>query len=90
VTRFRKKPVEIEAVQWTGKNFCDSAEFLGTDFRGSEGGGPDGMYILIDTLENPDNPFRAPVGWWLIRGVKGEHYACAPDIFEATYEAVDE
>jgi hypothetical protein len=26
---------------------------------------------------------------WIIRGVKGEFYPCKPDIFEATYEAVE-
>jgi hypothetical protein len=25
-------------------------------------------------------------GDWIITGVKGEHYPCKPDIFEATYE----
>ena len=29
-------------------------------------------------------------GDWIIRGVKGELYPCKPDIFEATYERVDD
>jgi hypothetical protein len=29
-------------------------------------------------------------GDWIITGVKGEHYPCKPDIFAATYEAVEE
>jgi hypothetical protein len=29
-------------------------------------------------------------GDWIIRGVKGELYPCKPDIFAATYEAVEE
>lgn len=31
----------------------------------------------------------ASVGDWIIRGVKGELYPCKPDIFKATYEAVN-
>lgn len=45
-----------------------------------------GPCILIDTLEGQ---VRADPGDWIIRGVKGEFYPCKPDIFDATYEAVE-
>jgi hypothetical protein len=49
--------------------------------------GPDD--ILIQTLEHKfGEGFHASPGDWLIRGVKGEVYACKPDIFAATYEPV--
>lgn len=38
--------------------------------------------IIINTLEGP---LLGRVGWWVIKGVKGEFYACEPDIFELTY-----
>jgi len=38
----------------------------------------------IDTLEG--GHIVCP-GDWIITGVKGEHYPCKPDIFEATYDA---
>jgi len=41
----------------------------------------------IDTLEG--SHIVCP-GDWIIRGIKGEFYPCKPDIFEATYEAVDD
>lgn len=41
----------------------------------------------ISTLEGV---MRADVGDWIIRGVKGERYPCKPDIFAATYEAVED
>lgn len=83
--KYRKLPVEIEAITWTGDNVDEAKTFLGHDFAGTK---PvvDGVYLLIHTLENPENPFHAPPGWMVIEGVKGEHYACAPDIFDATYE----
>jgi hypothetical protein len=37
----------------------------------------------IDTLEG--GHIVCP-GDWIITGVKGEHYPCKPDIFQATYE----
>jgi hypothetical protein len=33
---------------------------------------------------------RAEIGDWIIRGVKGEHYPCKPDVFAMTYEPVEE
>lgn len=41
---------------------------------------------FIDTLEGGHTVCP---GDWIIRGVQGEFYPCKPDIFEATYEAVD-
>ena len=41
----------------------------------------------IETLEGTHH---ASVGDWIITGVKGEQYPCKPDIFEQTYEPVEE
>ena len=94
-SRYRKKPVVIEAVQFTGGNTDEVAGFLyaGVDAgpvpdypgRPFAVGGPSGEYLVIETLEGD---MRADVGDWIIRGVKGEFYPCKPHIFEATYEAV--
>lgn len=43
-------------------------------------------FMVIKTLEGNH---RADIGDWIIRGVKGEFYPCKPDIFEATYDALD-
>ena len=74
--RFTKKPVTIEAIQWTGKNLREVIAF--TDGHADEA--RDGLKIY--TLEGK---MLANVGDWIIRGVKGEYYPCKPDIFEATY-----
>lgn len=77
--RFRKKPVEIEAVQLTPFSLPLIEVFVGGDLdvRGGE--------VIIATLEGD---MHASLGDWIIRGVKGEFYPCKPDIFEATYDAV--
>ena len=84
--KFRKKPVVIEAVQFTGEpsNFDDICRFLGKQQHGhrEESYGPD-AHILIHTLEGS---MRADRDDWVIRGVQGEFYPCKPDIFAATYE----
>ena len=78
--RFRKKPVVIEAIQYDG---TFPLEFLRGDERVQHGG--EGVLEIV-TLEGT---MRASLGDWIIRGVKGELYPCKPDIFEATYDAVD-
>lgn len=80
--RYRKKPVEIEAIRLVETLPLDVFwEFVG-DIEGIEF---DEHGVTIDTLEGR---MTARPGDWIIRGVKGELYPCKPEIFEATYEAV--
>lgn len=83
--RFRKKPVVVEAIQWTDHSVTDDVRaFVGSDLI--EGGAltPEGAWLAIPTLEGD---LDARLGDWIIRGVQGEFYPCKPDIFEQTYEA---
>lgn len=80
---YRKKPVEVEAVQWDGTNETEIVLFMGSMFRKN----PINCYELqIQTLEGL---MTARVGDYIIKGIKGEFYPCKPDIFEATYELVE-
>lgn len=81
--RYRKKPVEIEAIQLTAQSIDECVRFLG--IGGTVGASE--SQIAIQTLEGT---MIASFGDWIIRGVKGEFYPCKPDIFEATYEPVNE
>ena len=79
--KFRKKPVVIEAIQWLGTNYEEVCVFLGdNDLPWVE------SKLRISTLEGV---MEASEGDWIIRGVKNEIYPCKPDIFQATYEAVE-
>ena len=84
MSKYRKKPVIIEAEQYDGQAI-------------------DGVCILLDTgilhfIGGPDEPHIHTIegvhqickGDWIITGVKGERYPCKPDIFEETYEKVEE
>jgi hypothetical protein len=94
MAKFRKKPVEIEAIQFTP----DLALRMLIDKEpGPFGLRASGNYhrlnrtvsnawISINTLEGT---MRANLGDWIIRGVDGEIYPCKPDIFAQTYETVD-
>lgn len=80
--KFRKKPVVINAVQWTGSNLTEVLDFMG--WRDATHDHTTGL--SIQTLEGD---MHASVGDWIIQGVQGEFYACKPDIFEATYEVAE-
>lgn len=86
--RFRKKPVVIEAMQFTPESLDECAEFCGGryEYRTIASGDPCGEVIEIDTLEGT---MLAIPGDWIIKGVKGEFYPCKPDVFTATYEPVE-
>lgn len=85
--KYRKKPVVIEAVQYTDDmgevtnahpRWLLDACIDGTLYA-------DGDVQMVKTLEGP---LRVSDKDYIIRGVKGELYPCKPDIFEATYEKV--
>lgn len=102
VKTFRKKPVEVEAMQLCG----DASKTMGVyrwveshigstypamdDWRN---GGPS-TGISIDPADGQfvirtlEGDMKAGFGDWIIRGVRGEFYPCKPDIFAQTYEQV--
>ena len=83
MAKYRKKPVEIEAIQYDGENISDLFEFvgdlsnLGIDLKN------DKIYVI--TLEGD---MEISKNDYLIRGIKGEYYPCKPDIFEASYDKI--
>lgn len=97
--KFRKKPVVIEAFQWTLKTAAELNDAL----NDKETSVPDWFVkachemqvkkdiqsfgLIIKTLEGDH---LANTGDWIIQGVKGELYPCKPDIFEMTYSKDEE
>ena len=78
--KFRKKPVIIDAIKW----HRNPKIAVGYDEYGVE-------YTVCDTgIQTLEGFLKINDGDYLITGVKGEKYACKPDIFELTYEKVEE
>ena len=101
MAKYRKKPVVIEAIQWTGKNIGTIKKFAGISAKfhyysikdnmtaiseSIPSVGDYGVGLTISTLEGD---MQANVGDYIIKGVNGEFYPCKPDIFEKTYELVE-
>lgn len=93
--KYRKKPVVIEALQWDGTRACkerieDVFPALNTNsVELPMGGDWDGKTYLSWTFRTLEGLITAVPNDWIIRGIKGEHYPCKPDIFEMTYERED-
>jgi hypothetical protein len=82
--KYRKKPVVIDAIKWTGDNFESISIF--TEGKAKPKVGDLADVLTIPTLEGDH---KANPGDYIIRGVKGEYYPCKPDIFAMTYEPAE-
>jgi hypothetical protein len=79
--RVRKKPVIVEAMHFTTDNLQEVSNWCSGLIVGN------GTYMQIMTLEGV---MSARIGDYIIKGVHGEFYPCAPGIFNETYEIIDE
>jgi len=101
MSKFRKKPIVIEAFRMTYERRCDNSQWPAWMHEAwNRGPGENGIWpdssgekdqdtaqLVCGTLEGVH---KITWGDWIIQGVKGEIYPCKPDIFEATYEAMEE
>jgi hypothetical protein len=89
--KFRKKPIVIEAVQIGDEMMRSAPDWLLEAVNNNViilfGLGCSTPVAHIETLEGS---MLGNTGDWIIRGVKGEFYPCKPDIFDATYEMLEE
>jgi hypothetical protein len=94
MSKYRKKPIVIEAVQWFKHGDHPEVHERGrmtisTGFGDNYAERESEVSLegcgFIHTLEGDH---VVTPGDWIVRGVKGELYSCKPDIFEAAYEAV--
>lgn len=88
VKQYRKKPLVVKALRYTGVESIPEAEkFVGKSLKIGSSAYDGKKYtmanIYIETLEGD---MYVSNGDYIIKGVKGEFYPCKPDVFEATYE----
>ncbi|MEM7283862.1 MAG: hypothetical protein AAF438_19780 [Pseudomonadota bacterium] len=81
VNRWRKKPVEIEALQFDGTNEAEILDWCpAAEIRVKNG---NAIYV-----KSREGVVRANPGDMVMKGVRGEFYVCEQDIFDETYEFV--
>ena len=92
--RYRKKPIVIEAIRWSGENFsevtefCEGAASLEVCSNAEDNFKTCTSYLRIDTSEGV---MRATIGDYIIKEPFDKErgfYPCKPDIFKQTYDAV--
>lgn len=77
--KYRKKPVEVEAVRWTGRNDKEMKEFLGLTSS---------WWLNVAdsiTIDTPGEKDIVKIGDWIIKD-GGGFYPCGAETFDATYE----
>lgn len=89
--KFTKRPVTIEAVQWTGQNYEEMRAFVPGKFRMLDVPSAVREYgSAIYTAEVYDELHAAWIGMkntdWVINGVKGEFYPIEDEVLWATYD----
>ena len=95
--KYRKKPVVIEATQWfkhgdsplvRKTSYLEVSNELGTS--GCSKGDPYWTWERMGMIDTLEGKHAVIPGDWIIQGIQGEPYPCKPDIFELTYELVEE
>lgn len=92
--KYRKKPVEVEAFHFTKENYkreklplwLKKAMSYGEISLFSQYGGE----VISGDINTLEGKMQISEGDYIIKGVKGEFYPCKPDIFEMTYEPVED
>ncbi|MDQ0371565.1 hypothetical protein [Catenuloplanes indicus] len=90
IRTYRKRPVEVQAVEWTGDNEGEIYDWSGGNFRAVDvedrGDDPDITGEVYDRLHSTWVGVKA--GHSIVRGVQGEFYPIAADVLAETYEPV--
>lgn len=102
VKKFRKKPVDIQAVKLEESNILEVYRFINgensVDLTNSVASDKWDEFksickknkgIRLKTLESDNETQIASFGDFIIKGIQGEFYPCKPEIFLQTYEEID-
>ena len=93
--KYRKKPVVVEAIQFTGYNGLEVIDWIKACapdikepiFHWNKDADDENLYTL--TIHTLEGDMLASAGDFIICGVHGEFYPCKPDIFDKTYEPAE-
>lgn len=95
--KYRKIPVVVDAIKWTGENQREMFDFLTNYEKTDDYMSAFGEHFIIDhnavkgglVIKTLEGEHIASIGDYIIRGVAGEFYPCKPEIFEKTYERAE-
>ena len=86
--KYIKKPIPVEAIQFTRQTFPELMDWLAEgDARWTAEHRYDEQPVLI--IHTLEGDMETKTGDYIIKGVRGEFYPCAREIFEETYEPAE-
>ena len=90
VKKYVKKPVVVEAVEFTGtdENVDALNDFVDWDIKFFFDIWVDEKKVVYAIINTPEGEMKASLGDYIIKGIEGEYYPCKPDIFKKTYDLV--
>ena len=86
--QYRKKPVVVDAWQFTKKNYVDGAPQFIRQAKDIDLWSQYGGDVISGEIKTLEGVMTISENDYIIKGIQGEFYPCKPDIFEATYEVV--
>lgn len=93
MSKFRKKPVVVEAVQWfhmgDHPRVVEGAKLDDGSVYPRPSGPAKCAYAPVAAIKTLEGWYEVTPGDWIITGVAGEHYPCKDEIFRQTYEPVE-
>lgn len=84
--KYRKKPIEVEAIQFDGYNHDEIKSWSNGKVVSAKAWKPNYCQLEVHTLEGV---MDINIGYFVIKGIEGEFYPCKESIFLKTYEAVE-
>lgn len=89
IARYRRIPTTMEAVQWTGDNYDEIREWSWDGKTNQVALLDDEPGTLMVYISVEDQWVKVRRGWWIIKGVAGEFYPCADDVFARSWEPTE-
>ena len=93
MAKYRKKPIIIEAEQWFRDKEIDEVKLCKQwidDYIPQKTTECYPVYTYWGEIKTLEGTMKVKEGDWIITGIKGEKYSCDNDIFQKTYELVEE
>ncbi len=83
IKRYKRKSYEIEAIQYTGENIVEIAEFVKPQI--CFGRLEDGTFFLKEGISS----YTVEVGDWIVKKLEERCYPHSEDAFKRNYEKVE-
>lgn len=91
IRTYRKRPITVEAIQWTGHNEAEIKVFTGGNFQAVSDAGPEFLGVTAEVFDRLHSTLvGVRTGQYIVRRLEAEFYPIDEQVLAETYERVDE